>query len=304
MLPVINLGGVALQTRGLVLLLGVWLALWVTERFGRRHGLDGDVIWNFGLLVILAGLAGARLAFALQYLESYSREPLALFSLSLQSMAWAEGVVIGLGAGLLYLRRKQVALAQVADALAPAVALLWAMAGFGALLSGDAYGRLTTMPWGIVLWAGYRHPVQLYEVLAGGAVALVLAWAWPRAPYPGWVALVGAALLGVARLFVEGFRGDPAVLAGGLRVAQLWSLAVALLALWGLYRGQLLAERAAAVAAASESPQVPAPGEQAAWESSALLESAGDEERHAGPSSDQPAGEKRVGIGQAVDAER
>lgn len=236
MLPVLNLGGLALQTRGLILLIGFWLALWVAERFAGRRGLDGDVVWNFGLLGLGAGFVAARLAYAAQNLEAYTRDPLALFSLSIQSMAWTEGVVIGLLVGLLYLRYERVALADAADVFAPAVALLWAVAAFGALLSGSAYGRPTTMPWGIVLWNQFRHPVQLYEMLAGGIVATLLVALWPRAPYRGWIALVGAALLGVARLFVEGFRGDPAVVAGGLRVAQLWALGLTLLALWGIHR--------------------------------------------------------------------
>ncbi|HBY95206.1 MAG: prolipoprotein diacylglyceryl transferase [Ardenticatenaceae bacterium] len=244
MLPVLNLGGLALQTRGLVLLIGFWLALWVAERFAKRRDLDGDVIWNFGLLSLAAGFVGARLAYAAQNLAAYSREPQALLSLSIQSMAWPEGVLIGLLVGLIYLRHERVVLADAADVLAPAVAVLWALAGLGALFSGSAYGRPTTMPWGIVLWNQYRHPVQLYEVLAGGIVATALAVLWPRAPYRGWIALVGAALLGAARLIVEGFRGDPAVVAGGLRVAQLWALGLTLLALWALYRRSKAALRA------------------------------------------------------------
>lgn len=244
MLPVLNLGGLALQTRGLILLVGFWLALSMAEHFAKRRGLDGDVIWNFGLLGLGAGFLGARLSYAAQHLEAYAREPLALLSLSIQSMAWIEGAIIGLLVGLIYLRYERVSLADAADVLAPAVAVFWAVAGLSALFSGSAYGRPTTMPWGVVLWNQYRHPVQLYEVLAGALVATSLVTLWPRAPYRGWLALVGAALLGVARLIVEGFRGDPAVLAGGLRVAQLWALGLALIALWALYRTSTEALRA------------------------------------------------------------
>lgn len=243
MLPVINLGRAAIQTRGLVFLIGFWLALWLAERLAARRGVEGDAIWNFGVLGLASAVLGARLAYALEHLDIYTREPQALLSLSLQSMAWAPGVLVGLLAGLLYLRREGVRLADAADILAAPAAFLWAAAGLGALLSGDAYGRLTTMPWGVVLWDGYRHPVQIYELLAGVVVGTLLLAFWPRAPYRGWIALVGAALFATARLLVEGFRGDPAVLAGGLRVAQLWSLGLAVVVLWTLYQAQLRLER-------------------------------------------------------------
>lgn len=238
MLPVLNIAGLALQARGVVLLIGFWLALSIGERFARRRRPDGDVIWNAGSIALGAGFLGARLAYAAQNPGAYARHPLALLALSIQSMAWTEGALIGVVAVVAYLRSRRVALADAADVLMPAAAMLWAVAGLSALFSGDAYGRATTMPWSVVLWNEYRHPVQLYELFAGAAILLVLALLWDRAPYRGWIALLGLALLGLARLLVEGFRGDPAVVAGGLRVTQLWALGLTLLAIWGLYRRQ------------------------------------------------------------------
>ncbi len=238
MLPVLNVGGLAFQTRGLVLLVGFALAIWIADDFARRRSLREDLMSNAGLVALLAGLLGARLAFALQHFESYWQQPAALFSLTVQGMAWPEGMLIAALAAYLYLQRQGAPLPDVADALVPALAAFWAMAALSAFLSGDAYGQPTTIPWAVYLWGTFRHPVQLYELMAGGVILLALSALWPRAPYPGWISLVGLALLGAARLLVEGFRGDPAVLTGGVRVAQLWALALTLLALWLLYRNE------------------------------------------------------------------
>ncbi len=44
MFPVINLGPVALQASGLLIILSVWLGLWLSGKFAARLGTNGDVI--------------------------------------------------------------------------------------------------------------------------------------------------------------------------------------------------------------------------------------------------------------------
>lgn len=236
MMPVLQLGGLALPMRGLLLLASFAIATMVGESYGRERGLPRELIPNVSLLALLGGLIGARLLFAAEHLERYLARPLDLLSLTTQGMAWEQGVVAALVLAAIYLLRRPVALADVSDALLPAVAVFWGGAALGAFFSGDAYGAPTTMGWGIVLWGDVRHPVQLYEVIAAGGVALALAALWPRAPYRGWVTWIGLALLGAARLLVEGFRGDPAVIGGGLRVSQIGALLLLLFALYQLHR--------------------------------------------------------------------
>lgn len=234
MLPVIQIGAVAIQTRGLVLLLAFWLSMTLVERLARQEGLDEDPLWNGAITGVVAGLIGARLAYAAQFSDLFLAEPLALFSLSFQSMAWGAGALVGALAAWFVLRRSGMPLWRVADLLAPALALFWALAAFSAFLSGDAYGRPAAGPWAISLWDAARHPVQLYEVAAGLAVMALLLYLRRRTPYPGWLARVGILALALTRLFVEGFRGDPEVIGDGIRLAQIAALAVALVALWSL----------------------------------------------------------------------
>ena len=248
MLPVLHVGPLALPMRELLFVITLWPIMDLMTRLAYRRGGEANAdayasnFGDFGLLVIGVGLLAARLVYAANYWPSYWRQPFDLLSLSIQSMAWVEGALIGLLVGLLYLHRQQIPLRDTFDILAPIVALLWAVVGLGTFFSGDAYGQVTTMPWGIFLWEEYRHPVQLLETLAGGIIAALLIWRLPHAPYPGWTGLVGIALLGLTRLFIEGLRGAPALTTGGLRVVQLWALGISLLALWALYRAQQAAE--------------------------------------------------------------
>lgn len=243
MLPVIQVGGIAIQSRGLLVLVGLALALWLAESLARRRGLDGEQIWNIGMVGLVTTLVGARLLYAIENFDLYLAQPPALLSLTVQAMSWGGGVLLGLLAIVLYARRMEIRLDDLADIAAPSGALFWGAAALGAYLSGDAYGSPTTQPWGVFLWGDVRHPVQIYELIAAGITLLALGALWDRAPYRGWIALVAAALIGIGRLLVEGFRGDPALLGEGIRLAQLWALVIAVAALGLLYRNQRRLER-------------------------------------------------------------
>ena len=66
---------------------------------------------------------------------------------------------------MLYLRRKGVPLASIADAAAIGVAgglIVWHV---GQFLTGADYGTPTALPWGVELWGTSRHPVQIYAAV-------------------------------------------------------------------------------------------------------------------------------------------
>lgn len=125
------------------------------------------------------------------------------------------------------------------DALAPGLALALAIMSLGNLLSGDAYGVVArSVPWAISLWGETRHPTQLYEMLA---YVGIFAWLWWRAPRPfaGATFLLAVAAFALVRLMFEPLRGDSALWAQGIRVAQVIALLVLTGALFLYARGIL-----------------------------------------------------------------
>nr|WP_290665131.1 prolipoprotein diacylglyceryl transferase family protein [Ardenticatena sp.] len=233
MLPVLNIGSAAIQTRGLLLLVAFWLGFYAAERAARRLGLDADDIWNAGFVALLVGLVGARLAYAIRAWDVYTKTPRLLVSFNIRDMDWQAGILVGTVAFVLWLIRMRMPLARTADALVIGAAVAWAVAGVSAFLSGDAFGTPTALPWGVVMWGATRHPVQLYESIAGVVIAGLL-WHWiPKRRFDGWLALVGVAMLAAARMFIETFRATENVLPGGLRAVQFeaWIILIAALAL-------------------------------------------------------------------------
>jgi prolipoprotein diacylglyceryltransferase len=237
--PVIQIGPPALQTPGLILLLGLWLGLALSERFAARTqehipALNPNTIYNLAMTGLAAGVVGARLLYILRYPSAFAQSPLSAISLNPGLLDPAGGLAGALVAVLIYGSRKQLPFWQTLDIYTPALAVFGLALGLSHLASGAAFGTPADLPWAVELWGARRHPAQVYEMIAA---AFILAVVWPRREsrldaVPGLRFLTFLALSAGARLFLEAFRGDSYLLAGGLRAAQLaaWILLTASLA--------------------------------------------------------------------------
>lgn len=231
MFPVVQVGPLAIAVPGLALLAGVWIALWLAEKEATRLKIDPDAVYQLVFGALVAGLIGARLAYVAQYLSVYASDPWGVLSLNSATLAPAEGAVIGIAAAFIYGARRQLPLRATLDALAPALAAMAVAVAVAHMASGDAFGAaapaaFSGAPWSVYLWGEYRLPSQVYELIA--ALSVLGLW-WQvrtRGSFAGFNFLFVVALSAVARIFLEAFRGDSLLIAGGWRVAQVAGLAV------------------------------------------------------------------------------
>jgi phosphatidylglycerol:prolipoprotein diacylglycerol transferase len=111
-----------------------------------------------------------------------------------------------------------------------------AIASVGLLLSGEAFGVPTILPWGVQLLGAVRHPTQIYLALAALG-SLFVVWRLSRRQVPVgalWVSYLG--LQGLTLLLIEALRADSLVLPGGIRAAQVFGLALLLYSLSWIQR--------------------------------------------------------------------
>jgi phosphatidylglycerol---prolipoprotein diacylglyceryl transferase len=220
MFPTLQIGPLALQTPGLLLLIGVYLGLSLTERYALRRNMKADPLYGLFFLVAAFGLIGARLSFAVQNITLFRSTPLALISLDPYLLDPWGGFAAGFLAGWLYGKRKKITFLPTLDAYTPALAVFAVALGLAHLASGHAFGVPTSLPWGMELWGARRHPSQVYEVIAASAI-LFIVWRQSRKNLPaGTIFLQFVALSAGARLFLEAFRGDSVLALGTIRVAQ------------------------------------------------------------------------------------
>jgi prolipoprotein diacylglyceryltransferase len=236
MLPILQIGPLALQTPGLILLIGVWVALTIAERQAHYWGAQAGDLNNLALVGLVSGVLGARLVYVGRYPGAFSASPGSLISLNPGLLDPSGGLAVGVLAALVYGQRKSLPFWSTLDALTPALAGFLIAFHLSHLASGAAFGSPSDLPWAINLWGAERHPAQVYEALAAIAVAYLV---WPRARRPtpgpqGRIFLTFIALSAGSRLFLEAFRGDSPLLSNGWRIPQLAAWAVLALSLFGL----------------------------------------------------------------------
>ena len=232
MYPLVQIGPFRLSSGGLVLLLALILGGSMLARVARARG--GEQLArqadNCFYPVLIGAMIGGRLWYGLFNLDLYGRNPGLFVALRVSDFAGPGALLGGLLAGYLWCRWNEFDKLRLADSAALALPLVQALASIGLLLSGEAFGMPTTLPWGVPLFGTMRHPTQLYFTLAALIVLSVLAWL-SRRPLPvGTLAVGYLGLNGLALLLIEALRADSLLLPAGIRVAQVFGLALILAA--------------------------------------------------------------------------
>jgi prolipoprotein diacylglyceryl transferase len=244
-----HLGPVPVRAYALCIVLGVVVALWLTDRRYRAAGGPPGMILEVATVAVPAGLAGARLYTVLSDWRAYfgpGADWVSVFriwdgGLGMAGLAGAAGI-----AAWLYCRRRGYALAPVALAAVPALALAQAVGTWGNWFNQRMYGSPSGLPWAVAIAPAHRvsglesfstfQPVFLYESLWDIAVAAALAAAIRRRALTGDRAFaLYAALYAAGRFVAEVMRIDSAPRLLNIRVTELAMLAIALGAAGYLY---------------------------------------------------------------------
>ncbi len=220
MFPYFRLGPFLIQMPLLALLVGLWIGMSLVDRESKNLRLNPSRVGNIIFYSVVAGLIGARLGYALEFPAIYSSNPLSLLALSPSTLSPSGGFIVGLITIVIFIQRKELPLQPTLDALAPGLALFMVFVGLAHVLSGDAFGSPTTVPWAIRLWNEYRHPTQFYETFSALLIFLVIRERFPQPMGAGLNFLLTVALFSASRVFLEAFRGDSAIWLAGFRQAQ------------------------------------------------------------------------------------
>lgn len=231
MLPTLPIGPFIFPTAGLVVIFGAWFCLWVIEKAALRLQLDAQATYTLAVVGLFAGFLGARLAFVALHWPAYQQNLIGIVWPLTSGYEPLAGVIVGTVAAFFYGRARQLPFAATLDALTPGLILGFMVISLADFLGGPGYGTLTAVPWGLSQYGVRRHPVQLYELLAG--VFTLLVW-WrlvDRRRYEGQLFLTAVALTSAARLFLDAFRDNTWIISNGYHGWQLIAFAALLLSL-------------------------------------------------------------------------
>lgn len=246
MLPrLFHIGNFSLPTYGLLVASGVLIGLWISVRNSEKQGINGDDAWNLGILVVLAGILGAKILLVVNEWDSYAGNWRQIFSLNtLQSGGvFSGGLIAALLMGAWYMRRHKMPALRTIDGFAPGLAFGHVLGRFGCFAAGCCYGKPTDHFWGVIFtnplaqsWAGTPlnerlEPTQLIEAAAEFFNFVLLMWLLKRKKFDGQVFALFMILYGIERYFIEFLRGDPGrgeVFGGIMSGTQLISICLVL----------------------------------------------------------------------------
>ena len=187
-----DFGWLEIRSYGFMLAVSFLLGIYVAGRRAKRYGVPSQLILDLSVYIIIAAVAGSRLLYVAFHLDQYAN-PLEIFALWQGGATFYGGLILAAFVSYVFVTRKKLSFLQVADIVAPSIALGVGVTRIGCFLSGCCYGKPTTLPWGIsfppVSPAGHSaaevaaelgvasitlHPAQLYACGYGVVIFLAL----------------------------------------------------------------------------------------------------------------------------------
>jgi len=252
---VYHVGPLTIHMYGVVLLLAIAAAVWLTGVRWVRWGGDWDLVYRVSIWGVIAGIVGARLY---HDITSWNQDPAIHDHWYGPIAVWQGGLGIwgaipfGVLAGAWVVRRSGNSIRLFMDAVAPGLLLAQGIGRWGNWFNQELFGKPTQLPWGLKIDdqhvpAGYFghhhfHPTFLYEFVYDlvGVGILLAVDKYFRIKRPALFALY-VSYYTFGRFFEELIRIDPAHTYGPLRLnawvsAALFVLSTAFFVWWQFIR--------------------------------------------------------------------
>jgi phosphatidylglycerol---prolipoprotein diacylglyceryl transferase len=247
----IHLGPLYIRFYGIIIMLGVVIASFLSSKRAAKYGQDPERVWDIVTWVVIAGVLGARLWHILTPAPSlvaqgidtwyYLTHPLEALDITRGGLGIVGAVAGGALALFIYIRKNHLSFLTWVDIIAPGLILAQAIGRWGNFVNQELYGGPTNLPWAIYidephrypgfLDQAYYHPTFLYESLLNLIGMGLLLWISSRffdRLKAGDVFLVYLIYYPIVRIFMEMLRLDSSTV-GGLNANQAFMVIVAVL---------------------------------------------------------------------------
>ena len=209
---IINLGPLQIRWYGVMYILAFLASYFLVRYQIRKKQLDITInLDNLFFFLIIGLIIGARLGYIIFYnLSFYLSNPLKLFAIWEGGMSFHGGLIGIIFSGLIYVKRHRVNFWVLADLIIVTAPVGLGLGRLGNFINAELYGRVTTMPWGMIFPSGGdlpRHPSQLYEFFLEGVLLFLIVWLIKDRPFKkGTLFCLFLFLYSIFRFFIEFFR--------------------------------------------------------------------------------------------------
>ena len=230
----LDIGPVSIHLYGLIIAIGLLLAVIYACKRSRQFGLTADDLTDGVLFIVPFAILCARMYYCIFEWDSYKDNPIELLYIWNGGLA-IYGGVIGAAIGILvFARVKKVKVGAVLDITSLGFLIGQSLGRWGNFFNREAFGAETDNFLRMGLFKAvaddgrifasttmhYYHPTFLYESIWNAVGFVLLHFLSRRRKYDGQIALGYLAWYGLGRTFIEGLRTDSLYL-GNFRVSQL-----------------------------------------------------------------------------------
>jgi len=222
---IFTIGPVTVHGYGLMIAIGVVVALLVGDFRAKKKGLDGDLIYGLTLTTVVLGFLAARILYIITEWQEFVQDPM--------SYVTGTGFVVfgGIMGGALtiwgYCKWKKMDFLAYLDLMIPSVALAQGFGRIGCFLAGCCYGKETDSCIGITFTNSdfapnnvKLLPSQLIMSAGDFLIAVILLIYAKKDCSKGKVSALYLMIYSVGRFFVEFTRNDDRGFVGALSTSQ------------------------------------------------------------------------------------
>ncbi|KIL42935.1 prolipoprotein diacylglyceryl transferase [Jeotgalibacillus campisalis] len=242
----ISFGGVQIAWYGLIIGTGIILGYILANREADRLGMPKDLFADLLIWAVPIAIISARIYYVIFQWDYYAQNPGAIIQIWNGGIAIHGALIGSVATGVVYAKIKGLSFWKIVDIAAPSIILGQMLGRWGNFINQEAHGGEVSRSFLESLFLpdwiidqmyinvdgtfAYYHPTFLYESLwnlAGLVLLLLLRKVNPRR---GEIFLAYVIWYSIGRAFVEGLRTDSLMLTETIRVAQLLSLVLIVVA--------------------------------------------------------------------------
>lgn len=239
----IDLGPIQVHWYGLIIGFGVLLGLIIALRESERRGLDKEIFTDLILFAVPIAIISARIYYVIFQWEYYSQNPGDIIKIWNGGIAIHGALIGSVLTAIVFAKVKKVSFWKLVDIAAPSLLLGQAIGRWGNFMNQEAHGGEVTrsflenmhLPEFIInqmyINGTYYHPTFLYESIWNILGVIILLSLRKVNLRRGELFLTYVLWYSIGRYFIEGLRTDSLMLTESLRIAQVISIVLVVVAI-------------------------------------------------------------------------
>ena len=222
---ILTIGPVTIHGYGLMIGIGVAIALLVGDYRAGKKGMDGNAIYGLTFTTVILGFVAARILFIITEWKNFLRDP--MYYITGSGFVVFGGIIGGLLTILGYCRLKKMDFWKYLDLMIPSVALAQGFGRIGCFLAGCCYGKETDSILGMTFTNSHFAPnnvkllpSQLFMSAGDFILAAILFLYGKKERSKGKISMLYLMLYSAGRFVIEFTRNDDRGFIGALSTSQ------------------------------------------------------------------------------------